>query len=161
MVALLTTILTLNASATEIGSGRPFGLGIQLGEPSGLTGKLYLGGRKNAIDFTVGAYYADNDRWSDGIYAQVAYHWHFTELARGHGVTIPARVGIGGFFTNGYYRWSDRYYDAVVGARVPFGIDFDLDRAPLQFYIEIAPQITVAPPFRVGFDGAIGVRYYF
>jgi hypothetical protein len=160
MLPLLALCLT-QAEATEIGSGRAFGLGIQLGEPSGLTGKFYLGGRRNAIDFAIGAYYADNGPWNDAIYAQAAYHWHLTELAHGNGVSIPFRVGIGGFFTSGYYRWSDRDYDVVLGARVPIGLDFDLDAAPVQFYAEIGFQLTVAPPFRVGGDGAIGVRYYF
>lgn len=162
MIALLALSLTQDASATEIGSGRPFGLGIQVGEPSGLTGKLYLGGRRNAIDFTVGAtYYDRDDRFADHFYAQVAYHWHITELTSGSGVAIPFRVGVGGFVTSGYYRWSNDAYDAVLGARVPVGLDFDLEAAPVQFFIELGFQLTVLPPLRVGGDGAMGIRYYF
>ncbi|MEZ4237224.1 MAG: hypothetical protein R3F59_13940 [Myxococcota bacterium] len=106
--------------------------------PSGVTGKVYLGGRRNAIDFLVGGPYTDNYFWG-GIWAQAAYHWHVTELTSGDGVAIPFRVGVGGFVTSWRYGWwGDRAYDAVIGARVPVGLDFDLEDAPVQFWIEAA-----------------------
>jgi hypothetical protein len=147
------------AEATEIGESRPFGLGVQLGAPSGLSGKLYLGGRRNAVDFTVGGAYEDDLLW-DGIWAQVSYHWHLVELTSGEGVTIPFRAGIGGFLSSVYYgyAWDG---DVVLGARAPFGLDFDLEVAPVQFWVEVAVDLTVLPPLRVGMDGGIGARYYF
>jgi hypothetical protein len=164
MLSLL-PLLAATAGATEIGESRPFGLGIQLGQPTGISGKIYLGGRRNAIDFTAGGggygggyggYY-----WA-GFYGQVAYHWHVTELTSGNGVAIPFRVGVGGFITTGgwgYYGWGrDRYYNTVVGARVPFGLDFDLEEAPVQFWIEAAVDVTLVG---IGYDGGIGARYYF
>jgi hypothetical protein len=149
-------------AATEIGTSRPFGLGIQLGSPSGLTGKVYLGGRRNAIDFLVGGPYSDNYWWG-GIWAQAAYHWHITELTSGDGVAIPFRVGVGGFVSTYRYGWWDggRYGDAVIGARVPVGLDFDLEMAPVQFWVEVGAEVTILPPLGVGVDGGIGVRYYF
>jgi hypothetical protein len=148
------------AQATEIGSSRPFGLGVQLGAPSGITGKVYLGGRRNAIDFLVGSWDND-DYWYDGVWVQVAYHWHITELTSGSGVAIPFRVGVGGFLANNYYKG---YFDddlAVLGARVPVGLDFDLEEAPVQCWLEVAIDVTVVPPLGIGADGGIGVRYYF
>lgn len=161
MLALLVGLAS-ESHATEIGRSRPFGLGIQLGAPSGITGKIYLGGRRNALDFTFGASYYDRYLWG-GIWAQVSYHWHITELTRGSGVTIPFRVGVGGFVSTYSYDWGwdRRRYDAVVGARVPFGLDFDLESAPVQFYLEAAIDVTVLPPLGIGLDGGIGVRYYF
>ena len=159
MLTLL-PLLAATAGATEIGESRPFGLGLQLGTPSGVSGKIYLGGRKNAIDFTVGGAYADRYYWG-GFYAQVAYHWHLTELTSGEGVAIPFRIGVGGFISTNanYYNWGNGRYDsAVVGARVPFGLDFDLEEAPFQFWIEAAIDVT---PWGLGYDGGIGARYYF
>lgn len=168
---MLTTLVALTAlsarpaaASTEIGSKRPFGLGVQLGSPTGISGKLYLGGRKNAIDFTVGGPYTGNGYWWGGIWGQVAYHWHVTELTSGNGVAIPLRFGIGGFVASAYYNygyWNGRTYDAIVGARVPVGLDFDLEMAPVQFWVEAALDVTVLPPLGVGFDGGIGARYYF
>ena len=161
LASLALIVLESVAGATEIGESRQFGLGIQLGDPSGITGKIYLGGRVNAVDFALGTYY--DSPISDGLYVQAAYHVHIVELTSGGGVAIPFRAGIGGFFTTGYWRWDDgsEDYDVVVGARVPFGLDFDLERAPLQFYLEIAFDVTLAPPLRFGGDGGIGFRYYF
>jgi hypothetical protein len=162
MLTLLIAMVT-SSHATEIGRGRPFGLGIQLGAPTGITGKVYLGGRSNALDFTFGGAYVDRYWWG-GIWAQVAYHWHISELTRGNGVTIPFRVGVGGFLATSYYDWGWRGGyggDAVIGARVPVGLDFDLEDAPVQFYVEVAVDVTVLPPLGVGVDGGIGVRYYF
>jgi hypothetical protein len=82
------------------------------------------------------------------------------ELASGDGVSIPFRIGVGGFVTSRYYRYVD-YGEVVVGARVPFGLDFDLDDAPVQFWIEVAVDVTVLPPLGVGADAGIGFRYYF
>lgn len=149
------------AQATEVGSSRPFGLGIQLGAPTGITGKIYLGGRRNAIDFAFGGAYVDRYWWG-GVWAQASYHWHITELTSGNGVTIPFRVGVGGFLSTAYYDWGwSGGYDAVIGARVPVGLDFDLEEVPLQFYVEVAVDVTVLPPLAVGVDGGIGGRYYF
>lgn len=158
---LLALFLAPDAVATEIGSGRPFGLGVQLGSPTGVTGKIYLGGRRNAIDFLVGGPYSDNYWWG-GIWAQAAYHWHVMELTSGDGVAIPFRVGVGGFVSTWQYRWwGNGRYDAVIGARVPVGLDFDLESAPVQFWVEAAVDVTILPPLGIGVDGGIGVRYYF
>ena len=82
MTGLLLLAAVGNAEATEIGNGRSFGLGLQLGQPFGITGKAYTSGRSNAIDFTVGTYYASG-YYYDGFQAQVAYHWHLVELTSG------------------------------------------------------------------------------
>jgi len=146
------------AHATDIGSSRPFGLGIQLGSPSGITGKYYLGGRQNAVSFAVGAYYGSG--YYDSFWVAGSYDFHITELASGQGVAIPWRVGIGGFLgSDGYY--GRRRGDAVIGARVPVGLDFDLESAPVQFYVEVAANLVLYPGIWAGLDAGIGARYYF
>ncbi len=163
MLALMAMSAT-TAEATEIGSSRQFGLGIQLGSPTALTGKLYMGGRQNALDFALGTFY-DNYGPYDSLWVHVSYHWHLVELTSGGGVAIPFRIGVGGFLnTFDYDYWDNDYYldnDLAVGVRVPFGLDFDLESAPVQFYIELAPEITILPPLYILGDGGIGVRYYF
>lgn len=149
------------SSATEIGTPRPFGLGIQLGTFSGVTGKFYLRQRRNAIDFAVGTAYGGTFR--NSIHAHVTYHEHFPELTSGRGVSIPWRIGIGGWINAGS-NWVFPQYDnqgVIVGARVPVGIDFDLEDAPVQFYAEIAFDLAIIPGIAAGLDGSIGVRYYF
>ncbi len=149
------------AGATEVGHSRPLGLGIQLGSFSGITGKFYLGGRRNALDFAVGTAYGRT--FASGIQAQVSYHFHFDPLTEGNGVTIPWRVGVGGWINAGS-SWVYPQFDddrVIVGARTPLGLDFDLEEIPLQFYAEIAFNLAVVPGVGAGFDGSIGGRYYF
>lgn len=155
--------LTANAQAgTEIGARRPFGLGLQLGTFSGISGKVYLGAsRANALDFSVGTGYGE--RWTDSFHLHVTYSRHFAPLASGGGVTIPWRVGIGGFANTGDY-WGFQRYDgrgAILGARAPIGLDFDLEEIALQFYIEVAMNLTVIPGVSAGLDAGLGARYYF
>lgn len=148
------------AGATEIGSGRPFGLGIQLGGPTGITGKYYLGGRRNALDFLVGAY-ATNNRFDDDLYVHVNYHWNLQDLTSGGGVTIPFRLGVGGFFGT-FDDYFGRYNgDFALGARMPVGLDFDLDAAPVQFWVEIGIGLQIFDNVGLHTDAGIGVRYYF
>jgi len=156
--ALCLLALSAPAAATEIGSSRPFGLGIQLGSPSGITGKYYLGGRRNSVSFALGSYY-DGGFYS-GFWAAASYDFHISDLTSGSGVTIPWRVGVGGFLgSDGYY--GRRVGDAVLGARFPLGLDFDLETAPVQFYIEVAANLVVYPGVWGGLDAGIGGRYYF
>ena len=163
MTSLLMLAALGTAEATEVGDNRAFGLGVQLGRPFGLTGKIYMGGRTNAIDFLVGTDYGSRGYYYDGFTAQVAYHWHLVELTSGGGVAIPFRIGVGGFLGTGYRDgyWYDRGGDLSLGARVPFGLDFDLERAPVQFYIELAIRIVIFPGIYPDGDGGIGFRYYF
>src|SRR6516165_7367064 len=50
---LLTAGSLKSAQATEVGYGRKFGLGFVLGDPTGLTAKLWVGST-NALDFGLG-----------------------------------------------------------------------------------------------------------
>lgn len=160
MTAWIALGLTTAFAGTEIGNRRPFGLGIQLGTFSGLTGKLYLA-RRNAIDFSIGTGYGD--RWSDSFHVHVTYHQHFAPLTEGRGVSIPWRVGIGGFINSGDYWVFDRYVGkgAILGARAPIGLDFDLERAPVQFYVEVALDLSLIPGVAGGLDAGLGGRFYF
>lgn len=153
---------TTALAGTEIGASRPFGLGLQLGTFSGLTGKLYLtSSRRTAIDFSLGTGYGDVV-WNN-FHAHVTYSWHFSPLTSGRGVTIPWRVGIGGFVNSGDYWVFDGFQGrgVIVGARVPIGLDFDLEEAPVQLYVEIAPNVALFPGVAAGLGAGLGGRFYF
>jgi len=50
--------------------------------------------------------------------------------------------------------------DAVLGARVPVGIDYLFDESPVGIFFEVAPIFNIAPSTGFDVDGAIGVRFY-
>ncbi|MEO0603956.1 MAG: hypothetical protein AAF211_21140 [Myxococcota bacterium] len=146
---------------TEVGTPRPFGIGIQLGTFSGLTGKYYLRGRRNALDFAVGTAYGNT--FANSLHAHVTYHEHISTLTEGAGVSIPWRIGVGGWLNAGSNWVFPQYRNQglIIGARVPVGLDFDLEDVPVQFYAELAFNLAILPGIAAGLDGSVGVRYYF
>jgi hypothetical protein len=149
------------ASATDVGvNGHAFGLGLQLGAPSGITGKYYLGGRRNAIDFVVGGFLDTRAGFNNSLYLQGTYLWHPSTLVHDPAFDLDWYVGVGGFV------WDLGVWTGAAGAHVPLGLAFDLNDpsvSQLQFYGEIALNVNVLPN-GLGWYGiglAIGGRYYF
>jgi hypothetical protein len=166
--------LSANAGAREAPS-HPFGLGLVLGEPTGLTAKLYLSA---PFALQLGLGWIDTFNDEDGLYVNVDFIWHPAVLTRQPAFTMPFYIGVGGRLYQ--HHWGDYYVDHVwysehdtrFGARVPFGILMDFTQVPLDIYLELAVVIDLVtfdePPApyydrrgRVGLDGGIGVRYYF
>lgn len=162
------------ARATEVGTRRKFGLGLSLGEPTGVTGKYWLSER-NALDFGLGfgSYYGfrGRDCWTDAagrnhcdafrygdssVWAD--YLWQFN-LTRGQ-LTLDFHAGIGGRA----WLWNAGAGDGGLGLSVrgPIGLDFMFAGAPfLEVFVEIIPSIYFFRYGGFGFDAALGVRFYF
>src|SRR5688500_861152 len=88
----------------SIGGSHPFGLGIGIGQPTALTGKYYLGGDVNALEFQLGAWGNFDDGYGyDNVYVHVVYLWHPSVVAEGSGFEMPWHVGIGGAVWEGAY----------------------------------------------------------
>src|SRR5262249_42088324 len=77
-------------------SNGTFGLGLEIGEPTGLNGKYFMQPDR-AIDFGLGAIYRDY-RGGDGFHVYADYLWHPTTLVRAQAFQMPFYVGIGGRF---------------------------------------------------------------
>lgn len=131
------------------------GIGLQLGEPTGITGKFWLGGN-NAVDVTIG--------WniiSDRFTVQAGYLWHFPlDVTTG---SLAAYVGVGGLFGGGNYRpnhpnYPDEAYVLLAG-RVPLGLEYIYN--PVSFYAELDPLLELLPGPGLGIGGGIGFRFYF
>jgi hypothetical protein len=153
-LALFLALAIDNAAATEIGD-RPFGIGVVLGDPTGLSGKYYLGGRSNAVDMALAFdTRGSNDGW---LYAHATYLWHPSVIAKGPDVELPWHVGIGAFVATDQ---SNNDGGEAFGVRVPIGLDADLEKIPLQFFGDIALHVTVLPATDVDFDIGLGARFY-
>jgi hypothetical protein len=171
LVAL--TLAALPAARAEAAPGRPFGLGIVVGEPTGLTAKLYLN-QPFALQF--GAGFIDTFNGNDGFHLNFDFIWHPAVVARDAAFTMPFYLGVGGrFWDRGYdYYYQGIHYvdhDSAFGVRVPFGLLMDFTRVPLDLYFELALVVDLVyfdktyGPYhdfsRVGWNGGIGLRYYF
>jgi hypothetical protein len=51
--------------------------------------------------------------------------------------------------------------DFALGARIPVGIAYHFEGAPVEIFAELAPGLALLPEISFYFGGGIGVRYYF
>lgn len=138
------------------------GVGIVLGEPTGLTAKTWFDDT-HALDAHLSFDFSD-----EAFALSSAYLFHFDVLKlRTTAVELPFYVGIGGKLLfdaddeQGNKR-ADKDDDFLsLGARVPFGADLLFTRIPLEIFIEVGLGVRVIPATRPDFDGGLGIRYYF
>lgn len=152
----LTIMLVAAVSEPARADGGPFGLGLILGSPTGLSGKVYFD-KMNALDFAVGEAFI-NQR---GFHLHVDYLWHPVMLTQDEAFFLPLYFGIGGRFLQ-HERHDDS--EAHLGVRAPIGILFDFKRVPIDVFLELAvivDFVRASDSDVVDLNAAIGVRYYF
>jgi hypothetical protein len=132
------------------------GVGVILGEPTGLSMKYWLNDT-NAIDGA--AAWSFSDRTSFQLHGD--YLWHDYDLIDPAGLDgrLPVYYGVGARLRfHEHRRNSNR---TVFGIRVPVGISYLFADAPFDLFGEIVPILDVAPDTRVRLNGAVGARFYF
>src|SRR5262245_9305693 len=146
LAAALVAISTVSVrDARAEGPSHPFGLGLMLGNPTGLSGKWYLN-KPFALQAGLGYVDDDFDRGDDdGLHIHVDVVWHPKVLARTPDFTLPFYFGVGGRLVD-----DDDHYacgpgpqfctdnDTFLGVRVPVGILMDFNRVPLDIFLELA-----------------------
>jgi len=158
------------ASATEVGTARPFGLGLQAFEPTAVIGKLFLD-RSNALDFGVGfwgygrCYNANGPYYCDRTNQFFSLHFDYLyeqTLVQSAVVRLDWHAGGGGRLVFHSYVDSNGTRDVALFARAPIGLDLTF-RTPswLEVYLEVAPGLWVFPPIAFDIDIGLGARAYF
>lgn len=138
------------------------GLGIIIGEPTGVCAKLYLEDDR-ALQAAIGATFV-----SGGFQAHVDYVLHPWILEEREQFTMPAYVG-GGVRAMQHAAGRDGDSDFRIGPRAVAGLLFDFTEIPLDVFVEVAaiaelrfgsddPDIN---GFGIALNGGIGARYYF
>jgi hypothetical protein len=155
LVALLVFLSALAAGARARADGGPFGLGLIVGSPTGISGKLYFN-RQNALDFAVGEAFL-NER---GLHIHVDYLWHPVILTQDEAFTLPLYVGVGGRLLS---HDTHAETNTHLGVRGVVGILFDFKRVPLDVFLEAAMVLDIvhASDDILDVNAALGVRYYF
>ena len=150
LLFLISTSILLGGSASAAGD-RDFGLGIILGEPTGISGKLWTGGR-SAVD---GAVAWSTDR-NSALHLHVDYLLHDFALITVEEGRLPFYYGIGGRI-----KFSENNSDDFIGIRVPIGLEYIFAAARVDIFFEIVPILDLAPDTDFDFNAAIGARYFF
>ena len=163
---LVLAVLALSAPALAddeppAEKGRPaekgtLGVGIILGEPTGISARLYLKDDQ-AIQAAIGASFVAN-----GIQADGDYVFHPVILQDRDTLVIPLYVGPGVRLID-YSGGSNSSSHFAIGARAVGGMLFDFKTVPLDAFIEIAGvlEYDFKDGVGVGLNVGAGVRYYF
>lgn len=122
------------------------GIGVNLGDPTGIGGKLWS--KNHAFETSVA--------WSlPGDYFLFTFDWNvFVHKTSEENFSAQFYPGIGGFLGV----W-DR--GATVGPKVPLGVDFFIAKTPLNLSLEISPAVSIIPDTSFKLFGFIAVRYVF
>lgn len=128
-----------------------FGAGIIIGEPTGASVKYWLNS-KMAVDGAAG--WSTHDH--SNLFLQGDLLWHNFEVFPVPQGRLPLYIGAGGFV-----RFRDDNRDNQAGVRVPVGVSYMFENAPVDIFAEIAPALDLTPDIRGEITGGIGVRFWF
>ncbi len=128
---------------------KDFGLGIILGEPTGISAKKWLND-KAAIDGAVA--------WSfvtpSSFHLHADYLIHDFNLLNAKKGKLPLYFGIG-------LRVRIRSGDNRLGIRAPVGICYIFEQSPLDIFLELGPILDLTPETRLRITSSVGIRYFF
>ncbi|MBA2538879.1 MAG: hypothetical protein H0V17_04525 [Deltaproteobacteria bacterium] len=152
---------------------KTFGLGLELGEPTGLNGKYFLSDSR-ALDFGLGWVYS-HYYYGDGAHVYIDHLWHPASLVSTPSLELPFYIGVGLRFWN--FEYCERVGNLDVcdrgsafGVRVPIGLSFDFNNKPLDIFVQLVPVIDLLTGdfydrfddrSHFGIDGSVGFRLWF
>ena len=144
---ILIIFIATNALALE---RKKFGVGVIIGEPTGITIK-YMLDDKSAIDAGVGwETSGDNEFHIHGDYL-----YHMNDLIKVPHGKLPLYFGGGLRFINREKKKNK------FGIRVPVGIEYLFENVPLGAFFELVPVLNLSPDTEFDFEAGIGIRFFF
>lgn len=151
---LLAVLLPSEAMAQLDG----FGVGIIAGDPTGLCVKNWLS-QKSALEVSA-AWSFEGD---GGFFLSGDYVLHAFDIADDPDSGLSGLMftyGLGGrlYFRDGN---GDDDGDTVLGLRVPLGLCYPFEGAPVDMFVQLAPVMDIIPETELGLNGGIGARLYF
>ncbi|HCD51909.1 MAG TPA: hypothetical protein DEQ34_05650 [Balneolaceae bacterium] len=143
MLTGLLSILILTESKAQSKNDN-FGLGLMIGEPTGVSIKKWLSER---TAFDIGAAWSLNDFETLHLHSDFLIHTPFDDNP---GLTFYYGAGVRVLFAK----------DPGVGIRAPLGLSYQFDSIPFDLFLEAVPILNLTPYISLAGNGAIGMRYY-
>ena len=127
---------------------RRTGLGIIVGEPTGISFKYWT---TSTTAFDAALAWSFIDEGAFHIHADYLLHsFYLITVPEGK---LPFYYGIGGRLkTSG---------DTRFGVRVPVGLDYLFQTAPVDIFLEVVPILDLTPKTDFKINAALGARYFF
>ena len=133
------------AVTSRVGSAQDLGVGIELGQPMGVTAKYWLNSTL-AVDGAMGYHWNHNF----DIHSDILWHsFSSFDVSTGR---LPFYVGAGARILAGD--------DTQLGIRLPLGVSYLPSNNPIELFAEIAPVIQIATSIGIDVDGVVGIRVY-
>ena len=124
------------------------GLGVRLGDPSGLSSKFWLGSN-SAVDVAASWSLSGNDD----------FQIHSDYLMHDYGLFDVDEGMLGLYYGVGGRVLFRDVGDDHVGVRVPVGLSYFFERRNVELFAEVAPIVDVVPDTDTDLQGAIGVHF--
>jgi len=148
--ALILVLFGCLAGLAHAKSNHNIGVGVILGEPTGLSLKFW---NKKTTAIDAGA------AWSfvSGGYFQVHgdFIFHNFNLFRVEKGRMSLFYGIGARLKFAEGR------DTTVSLRIPIGLAYEFKKTPVELFLEFVPMLDLVPATEFDLAGAAGFRYYF
>ena len=136
-------------------SNHNIGLGIILGEPSGLSFKIW---NRQTVAWDAGAAWSFVSGGYFQIHGDLLFHnFNLFKVDTGR---MALYYGVGGRVKFGSND-ADGSSHTVVSLRVPVGISYEFEKTPVELFLEVVPMLDLIPSTEVQMAGAVGFRYYF
>lgn len=147
LIAILSSVIFL--SNLNYAQDKGFGLGVVLGNPSGISAKYWVSNRA-ALDFGLGYSFTSDNSLFDFF---TDYVIHNTELIQNEENFVV------------YYGPGARLHihksQSRLGVRGVLGILWLPANSDIDIFLEVAPILDVIPETKFDFDGGIGLRFFF
>ena len=147
-MVLIAVLIPVSTAASEHRSS--FGAGIILGEPTGVSMKLWTGG-STAVQGAVAWSFTEHTN----LHLHADYIWHRWNLIQVEKGSLPLYFGVGGRL-----RLRDEI-DDTLGVRFPVGLAYEFADAPFDLFLELVPVLDLTPSSEFDLNAALGGRYYF
>jgi len=145
---LILVLVILFIPSLSSAQPRGFGLGIILGEPTGISFKSWMGSQ-TALDGGIAWSFEHNG----SFHLHIDYLIHNFRLIEAEKGQLAIHYGIGGRI-----RTMRR---ERVGVRIPVGLSYFVEKAPVEIFLELGPVLDLTPATELRVTGGIGFRYYF
>jgi hypothetical protein len=149
LIAVAFSLVTGNSIARAEAEDGPLGLGVIVGEPSGITAKLWAG---DNMAFVAAAAYAFRDETA--LQLQGDLIWHFDDRPEQDENDLTATFGFG-------FRFKFGDDQELSGLRFPIGVNYELPGSSLEVFGEVVPVLEFLGDEDLGLNLGGGVRYYF
>jgi hypothetical protein len=149
VLTLLVALFLCSASAFSETNASPsrneIGLGLVLGEPSGINGQFYWD-QRSSIGVTVAWstrdwFFAAADYQRDEKLADSPPEWRW-------------------FWGAGAYIGAPAKERGLLGARIPLGLKYHIPQSPVDVWGEIVPALRIIPDTKPEIQGGIGVTFW-